>query len=538
MTNQQPVVFLPENYSRLVGRDAQRTNIMAAKLVADTIRTTLGPRGMDKMLVDSMGDIVITNDGVTILKEMEIEHPAAKMLVEVAKTQEEEVGDGTTTAVILTGELLKRAERLLDQNVHPTILAKGYQMAANKADSILRNIALDVDLNDKEILEKIVRTAMMGKSAANHPKLFKIVVDSVMQVLEEDNGKVVNMDNIKIVKKVGGSIDETELIEGVIIDKERVNSNMPNRIENAKIALVNAAFEIEKTEIDAQIRIDTPDQMEAFIKKEEAMLRALTEKVKDTGANVLFVQKGIEDIAQYFLAKEGILAVRRVSESDMNIISKSTGAKITNNINDLSEENLGFADEVFEKKIGGEGMMFIKGCKNPKAVTIFIRGGAEHIIDEIERSIEDAFGDLKVVLKTGKIVAGGGAPEVEVSKELRNYAMEVGGKEQLAIEDFAESLEAVPRTLAENAGMDPIDVLVNLKSAHQDGKRWSGVNIEGNCVGDMQEIGVLEPLSVKIQAIKSAAEASVMILRIDDLIAAKKLDKGGAGLGGPPPGMM
>ncbi len=525
MAEGQPVVILPENYSRLIGRDAQRTNIMAAKLVADTVRTTLGPKGMDKMLVDAMGDIVITNDGVTILKEMEIEHPAAKMLVEVAKTQEEEVGDGTTTAVVLTGELLKKAEQLLDQEVHPTVIAKGYQDAANKAEEILKSIAIDVDTENREILEKVVKTAMMGKSTSTHPKLFKIVVDAVLQVIEKEDGRVLDLDNIKLVKKVGGSIEETELVKGVIIDKERVNPNMPKKITGAKIALVNAPFEIEKTEIDAQIRIESPDQMEAFLKKEEEMLKNLAEKVKEVGANVLFVQKGIDDVAQYYLAKAGILAVRRVSESDMKVLARATGAKIVTNIDDLTEESLGYAEEVSEEKVAGEGMIFVRECKNPKAVTIFIRGGAEHIIDEVERSIEDALGDLKVVFKTGKVVAGGGSPEMEVAKELRKYASQIGGREQLAVESFAEALESIPRTLAENAGLDPIDIIVSLKAEHESGNVWSGVDIDKGSTGDMYEIGVLEPLSVKVQAIKSAAEAATMILRIDDLIAAKKLNK-------------
>jgi thermosome len=536
MSEKQPIVILPESYSRTIGKDAQRMNIMAARMVADTIRTSLGPRGMDKMLVDSLGDIVTTNDGVTILKEMEIEHPAAKLMVEVAKTQEEEVGDGTTTAVILAGELLKKAETLLDQKVHPTVIAKGFTLASDKAEEILNRISISVRQDDVETFKKIVRTAMMSKSSAQHPKLVDVIVDAVMQVLDkEDEQLIFDTDNIKIEKKIGASIDQTELIRGIVIDKERVHPNMSRMVRDAKIALLNASIEIEKTEIDAQIRIESPDQMQAFLAQEESMLKSMADKIKNSGADVLFCEKGIDDIAQHFLAKNGIFAVRRVSESDMKKLSRATGATVVTNIEDINENDLGFASIVEERKVAGEAMTFIEGCKNPKAVTIFIRGGTEHVVDEVERSIDDSLGDLRVVLKNNKVVAGGGSPEMEVAKGLRDYAKQLGGREQLAIEAFADSMEIIPKTLAENAGIDPIDILVELKSQHEKGNQWAGVNIMESNVDDMEEHGVIEPLGVKIQAIRSASETATMILRIDDVIAASKLEKGPGQ--GPPHGM-
>jgi thermosome len=536
MSEKQPIVILPESYSRTIGKDAQRMNIMAARMVADTIRTSLGPRGMDKMLVDSLGDIVTTNDGVTILKEMEIEHPAAKLMVEVAKTQEEEVGDGTTTAVILAGELLKKAETLLDQKVHPTVIAKGFTLASDKAEEILNRISISVRQDDVETFKKIVRTAMMSKSSAQHPKLVDVIVDAVMQVLDkEDEQLIFDTDNIKIEKKIGASIDQTELIRGIVIDKERVHPNMSRMVRDAKIALLNASIEIEKTEIDAQIRIESPDQMQAFLAQEESMLKSMADKIKNSGADVLFCEKGIDDIAQHFLAKNGIFSVRRVSESDMKKLSRATGATVVTNIEDINENDLGFASIVEERKVAGEAMTFIEGCKNPKAVTIFIRGGTEHVVDEVERSIDDSLGDLRVVLKNNKVVAGGGSPEMEVAKGLRDYAKQLGGREQLAIEAFADSMEIIPKTLAENAGIDPIDILVELKSQHEKGNQWAGVNIMESNVDDMEEHGVIEPLGVKIQAIRSASETATMILRIDDVIAASKLEKGPGQ--GPPHGM-
>jgi thermosome len=523
-----PILILPEGYQRTMGRDAQRTNIMAARIAAETVRTTLGPRGMDKMLVDSLGDVVITNDGVTILEEMEIEHPAAKMMVEIAKTQEEEVGDGTTTAVVLSGELLKNAEVLLDQEIHPTVIAKGYKLAADKAEEVLEKIAVNLKgEKQREILEAIVRTAIIGKgSQTPREKLVKILVDAVEQIKEEVEGKpLVELDNIKLQKKVGGSVDDTELIEGVVIDKERVHGDMPRVVEKAKIALLDVALEIEKTEVDAQIRIERPEQLQTFIAEEEKMLKEMVEKVKKSGATVLFCQKGIDDIAQHFLAKAGIFAIRRVSESDMKKLAKATGARIVSSLDDLDSKDLGYAEIVEEKKVAGESFTFIKKCKNPKAVTILIRGGTEHVVDEAERAIKDALGDLKAVIEDGKVVAGGGAPEIEVSKELRKFAETLGGREQFAVKAFADAMEIIPKTLAENAGLDPIDMLVEIKARHEKGEKWAGVDISGK-VSDMWKLRVIEPLKVKTQAIKSASEAASMILRIDDVIAAGKLKEG------------
>jgi thermosome len=536
---QQPIFILPENYSRQIGRDAQRANIMAAKIVAETVRTTLGPKGMDKMLVDSLGDVVITNDGVTILKEMDIEHPAAKMMVEIAKTQEEEVGDGTTTAVILAGELLKRAETLLEQDVHPTVVARGFELAAEKADEILRKIAININHDDKAMLERVVMTAMSGKgSVAIRDWLNKMLVDAVSQVAEQRDGKyVVDIDNIKIEKKTGGGVSDSELIRGVTVDKERVHSSMPKEVKNARILLLDCALEVKETESDTQIRINTPEQLQAFIAQEEKQLHEMVDKIKESGANVVFVQKGIDDFAQHFLAKYGIYACRRVKQSDMLKLSKATGANIVSNVKELTQKDIGSAGLVEERKIAGEEMTIVKECKNPKAVTLLLRGGTEHVIDEAERAVQDAIGDLSAVISTGKIVAGGGAPEMEASKELRKYAMSLGGREQLAVIAFAEALESIPRTLAENSGLDPIDMLVNLKSAHDRGQIWAGVNVATGKVDDMLKLNVIEPLKVKTQAVKSASEVSIMILRIDDVIAAGKLNKGGAGGGGMPPGM-
>ena len=534
---QQPVYILPENYSRQIGRDAQRTNIMAARIVAETVRTTLGPRGIDKMLVDTLGDVVITNDGVTILQEMEIEHPAAKMMVEIAKTQEEEVGDGTTTAVIIAGELLKKAETLLEQEIHPTVIAKGYQMSADKAQEVLQNIAIKVDINDEEMLKKIVKTAISGKGSVSiKDNLNAIIVRAVREVAEKTATKtVVDIDNIKIEKKTGGGISDSELIQGVTVDKEKVHSQMPREVKDARILLLDCALEAKEAGSDTQIRINTPEQMQAFIEQEEKQLKDMVDKIIAMRANVVFCQKGIDDIAQHFLAKKGVYACRRVKQSDMEKLSKATGAKIVSNLKDANETDMGAAGMVEEKKISGEAMTFVKECKNPKAVTILIRGGTEHVVDEVERAIKDAIGDLAAVLETGKIVAGGGAPEIEVAKELRKYAASLGGKEQLAANAFADALESIPRTLAENAGLDPIDIIVNLKAAHEEGKKWAGVDVFTGEVRDMEKMHVLEPLKVKTQAIKSASEVSIMILRIDDVIAAGKLSgRGPQGPGGMP----
>lgn len=533
--NQQPVYILPENYSRQIGKDAQRTNIMAARIVAETIRTTLGPKGMDKMLVDSLGDVVITNDGVTILQEMEIEHPAAKMMVEIAKTQEEEVGDGTTTAVIIAGELLKKAETLLEQDIHPTIIAKGFQMSADKAQEVLKEIGMPVNIDDDETLKKIVTTAISGKgSVAIKDTLNNIIVKAVKEVAEKAGNKiVVDIENIKLEKKTGGGIGDTELIQGVTIDKERVHSQMPKQISGAKILLLDSALEVKEAGSDTQIRINTPEQLQAFIEQEEKQLKEMVEKIINLGANVVFCQKGIDDIAQHFLAKNKIYACRRVKQSDVQKLSKATGAKIITNLKDATVDDMGYAGAVEERKISGEEMTFVKECKNPKAVTILIRGGTEHVVDEVERAINDAIGDLAAVLETGKIVAGGGAPEIEVAKELRKYATTLGGKEQLAAHAFADALESIPRTLAENAGLDPIDIIVNIKAAHADGRKWAGVEVTTGKIEDMDKLNVLEPLKVKTQAIKSASEVAIMILRIDDIIAAGKLS--GRGPQGPMP---
>ncbi|MFA4661493.1 thermosome subunit beta [Pyrococcus kukulkanii] len=523
----QPILILPEGTQRYVGRDAQRMNILAARIIAETVRTTLGPKGMDKMLVDSLGDIVITNDGATILDEMDIQHPAAKMMVEVAKTQDKEAGDGTTTAVVIAGELLRKAEELLDQNIHPSIIIKGYTLAAQKAQEILDSIAKEVKPDDEEILLKAAMTAITGKAAEEEREyLAKLAVEAVKLVAEEKEGKFkVDIDNIKLEKKEGGSVRDTRLIRGVVIDKEVVHPGMPKRVENAKIALINDALEVKETETDAEIRITSPEQLQAFLEQEEKMLKEMVDKIKEVGANVVFVQKGIDDLAQHYLAKYGILAVRRVKKSDMEKLAKATGAKIVTNIRDLTPEDLGEAELVEERKVAGENMIFVEGCKNPKAVTILIRGGTEHVVDEVERALEDAVKVVKDILEDGKIIAGGGAAEIELSIKLDEYAKEVGGKEQLAIEAFAEALKVIPRTLAENAGLDPIETLVKVIAAHKEKGPTIGIDVYEGEPADMMERGVIEPVRVKKQAIKSASEAAIMILRIDDVIAAQKLEK-------------
>ncbi|WP_258083255.1 thermosome subunit beta [Thermococcus thermotolerans] len=530
----QPVVILPEGTQRYVGRDAQRLNILAARIIAETVRTTLGPKGMDKMLVDSLGDIVITNDGATILDEMDIQHPAAKMMVEVAKTQDKEAGDGTTTAVVIAGELLRKAEELLDQNIHPSIVIKGYALAAEKAQEILDEIAKDVDVEDVEMLKKAAVTAITGKAAEEEREyLANIAVEAVKQVAEKVDGVYkVDLDNIKFEKKEGGSVKDTRLIKGVVIDKEVVHPGMPKRVENAKIALINEALEVKETETDAEIRITSPEQLQAFLEQEEKMLREMVEKIKEVGANVVFVQKGIDDLAQHYLAKYGILAVRRVKKSDMEKLAKATGAKIVTNVRDLTSEDLGEAELVEQRKVAGENMIFVEGCKNPKAVTILIRGGTEHVVDEVERALEDAVKVVKDIVEDGKILAAGGAPEIELAIRLDEFAKEVGGKEQLAIEAFAEALKVIPRTLAENAGLDPIETLVKVIAAHKEKGPTIGVDVFEGEPADMMERGVIAPVRVTKQAIKSASEAAIMILRIDDVIAASKLEKDKEGKGG------
>jgi len=532
---------MPEGGQRIIGRDAQRMNILAGKIVAETVRSTLGPKGMDKMLVDSLGDVVITNDGKTILDEMDIAHPAAKMMVEVAKAQESEVGDGTTTAVIFSGELLKKAEELLEQNIHPSVITRGYRLANEEAQKVLEEIAQPIKSDDIKTLEKIANTAMTGKNAERASEaLAKLAVEAVLQVAEDQDGKkVIDLDNIKLEKKEGASIHDTELIRGIVIDKERVHPSMPTRIENGRIALLDVAVEVKETETDAEIRITDPQQLKSFLAEEENMLRTMVDKIKATGANVLFCQKGIDDMAQHFFAKAGIFAVRRVKKSDMEKLARATGATVLTNLEDLSKDDLGAAGLIEEKKIGGEEMTFVQKCKNPKAVTIFIRGGTEHVVDEVERAMEDAIGGVASAVENGKVVAGGGAIEIELARSIRAFADSLKGREQLAVQAFAEALEVVPRSLAENAGLDPIDKIVELRSAHEkSANKWFGLDVFSGKVQDMYARGVIEPLKIKTQAIKSASEAAEMILRIDDVISARDLSKGESRGGGMPPGGM
>jgi len=521
----QPVLILKEGTGRSRGREAQRNNIMAARIIAEAVKTTLGPRGMDKMLISGMGDIKITNDGAAILREIDVEHPAAKMVVEVAKTQDDMVGDGTTTAVILAGELLGKAEELLDQKIHSTTVVSGYRKAFQKAEEVLQKIGIPVDLEDRETLRKVAVTAMASKvmgEARQH--LANIAVDAVKQIVEQRGEKnTADIDNIQIIKKEGKSLADTELIQGIILDKEVVHPGMPKRVEKARIALITAALEVKKTEISAEIRIREPTQMKAFRDKETRMLKDMVEKVKKAGANVLICQKGIDDLAQHFLAKEGIMAMRRVKESDMEKLTKATGGRIINNLDDLKAKDLGEAGLVEERKIGDDKMVFIEKCKDPRSVSVLIRAGLEKMIDEAERAIHDALSVVADVIEHNKVVAGGGAVEAEIAKEIRDYATKVGGREQLAIEAFADSAEAIPKTLAENAGLNTIDILVALRSAHQKKKGYTmGVDVFSGDITNMLEKGVIEPVRVKQQALKSAAEVACMILRIDDVIAATK----------------
>jgi thermosome len=521
----QPVLILKEGTSRSRGKEAQRNNIMAAKIIAEAIRSTLGPRGMDKMLVDSLGDITITNDGAAILDEIDVEHPAAKMMVEIAKTQDDMVGDGTTTAVVLSGELLKKAEELLEQNIHPTLIVSGYRKAAEKAMEILDNISEVVKVDDKVTLKKVAITSMSSKGVGSAREHFAdIAIEAVKQIAEKRGEKwSADIDNIQIIKKEGKSLLDTGLIRGIILDKEVVHAGMPKRVENAKIALVNTALEVKKTEISAEIRIRDPTQMKAFLDKETNMLKTMVEKITKAGANVMICQKGIDDMAQHFLAKEGVLAVRRVKESDMDKLSRATGGRMATNLDDLKPEDLGHADLVEERKIGDDKMVFIEGCKDPKSVSILIRAGLERMVDEAERSMNDALCVVADLFKKNKVVVGGGAVEAEVAKELRHYAVKIGGREQLAVEAFAESLEIIPNTLAENSGLEKIDIMVELRAAHEKPKGYlMGVDVFVGKVTNMQKMGVIEPLSVKEQAIKSASEAASMILRIDDVISSSK----------------
>ncbi|MEA2004201.1 MAG: thermosome subunit beta [archaeon] len=536
----QPVIVVPEGTFRESGKNAQLANIAAAKVVADAVRTTLGPKGMDKMLTDSLGEVVITNDGVTILEEMEIQHPAAKMVVEVAKAQDEEVGDGTTTAAVLTGELLKQAETLIEQKIHPTSIAQGYRLAKEKALEIINKIGIDVSMQDKDLLTKIALTSMTGKSSESAKEfLAKIAVEAISQVSVEGDGKIViDLDQVKLEKKAGGSTDETTLISGLIIDKEVVHSSMPKKVEDVKVALINSAIEVKELERDAQIRITDPAQMNAFIEQEEKMLKGMVDKIIASKANVVFCQKGVDDMAQHYLAKAGIMVVRRVKKSDMDALSKATGGSVISNLDEVSSSDLGSSGIVEEKKISGSEMIFVRKCKDPKSVSILVRGGTEHVVDEIERAMKDALGGVAASIEVGKIVAGGGAPEAEIAKDLRKYSESVGGREQLAISAFASAMDIIPKTLAENAGIDPINILVELRSQHDKGVKWVGIDVFQNSVKDMLKLGVVEPIKIKTQAIKSASEAAEMILRIDDVISASKLGGGGGGMpeGMPPMG--
>jgi len=531
----RPVIILREGSTRSRGRDARRSNMMAAQIISEVLKTTLGPRGMDKMLIDSLGDITITNDGATILDEIDVQHPAAKMMIEVAKTQDDEVGDGTTTAVILSGELLKKAEDLLDQNIHPSIIIAGYQKAAEEAIKALEKAAVDVDIEDRETLMNLATTAMRSKAVSlARTHLAGIAIDAIKLIIEERDGQVIaDVDNVQIVKKEGKSLKESELVRGIIIDKEVIHPGMPKKREDARIALVDAALEVEKTEFDAEIRIRSPDAIKAFLDQEAEMLRRMVDRVTDSGANVLFCQKGIDDVAQHFLSKEGVLVVRRVKKSDMEKLARATGGRVVSNLSDLKVSDLGSCEVVEERKIGEDRMVFVEGCKDPKAVAIFIRAGLERMIDEGERTMNDALYVISDVVELPKMVPGGGAIEMDLSKAVRAHARQVGGREQLAIEAFSEALEVVPRTLADNAGLDILDTVVALKAAHEkEGGSAMGVNVFEEGVIDMLEQGVVEPMAVKLQAIKSAVEVASMILRIDDVVAASA-PEGGPGGGGP-----
>ena len=521
-TQAVPVLVLKEGTSRTVGRDARRTNILAARVIAEALATSLGPRGMDKLLVDSFGSATITGDGAAILKEMDVQHPAAKMLVEVAKAQDDEVGDGTTTVVVLAGELLKNAGELLDQDIHPSIVIDGYEKALQKALEIIDNISIKVDPTDKEVLKNIARTALSSKVVAEYKDfLADLAVEAILTVAEKtEEGYKVDLDDVKVEKKKGESIEDTILVKGIVLDKEVVHPGMPKRVEKAKIALLDCPLEIEKPEWSAKIHVTTPEQLKAFLDQEAEMLKKMVDKIASVGANVVFCQKGIDDMAQHFLAKKGILAVRRVKKSDMEKLARATGGKIVTSIEDLSPEDLGEAELVEERKVAEEKMVFVEGCKNPRAVSILIRGGAEHIVDEAERAIHDALCVVRNILREPKIVAGGGAVEIEVARELREFAKTLPSKEQLAVIKYADALEYIPSILAQNAGIEPVDAIVELRSRHEKGERWAGVEVLGGKIADIYEMGVIEPAIVKKQTIKSATEAAVMILRIDDIIAA------------------
>ena len=545
-----PVVLLKDGASQTKGRDAQKNNISAAKIIADIVRTSLGPRGMDKMLVDSLGDMTITNDGATILKEIDVQHPAAKMLVEIAKSTDNEVGDGTTSVVVLAGALLEQAESLLQQEVHPTVIVDGYRKSANKAKEYIKDIADEVTADDKPTLLKIARTSMQTKMIRkDSDKLGDMVVNAVLSVAEKnDSNYTVDIDDIKVEKKTGGSIAESSILQGIVLDKEVVHSGMPKKMSGAKIALINTALEVSKTETDAKINITNPQQMKSFLDEENKMLQNMVDKVVGSGASVVFCQKGIDDMSQHYLSKAGILAVRRVKESDLTKLAKATGGRIVTNLDDLSEKDLGAADLVQERKIEEDRWVFVEGCKHPKSVTILLRASSQRVVDEAERSIHDAIMVVKDVMELPLIVAGGGAPETFAATKIRSWAKTLEGREQLAAEKFAEALESIPLSLSENAGMDPIDTLASLRSRQLNGEKWTGIDVRKGKVVDIKSSDIVEPLSVKTQIISAAAEAACMILRIDDVIATAKsagpppgaeggMPPGMGGMGGMPPGM-
>jgi len=531
-TPQGPVLVLKESALQQKGRDAQKNNIAAAKLVAELVKTSLGPRGLDKMLVDSLGDVTITNDGATILKEIDTQHPAAKMMVEISKTIDTEVGDGTTSSVVFAGALLEKAEKLLEKDVHSTVIIDGYQAASEKALELLAKLAKTVKPDDRESLIKIAKTSMQSKLISeDSAPLSKLIVDSILKIAEKDGDKYsVDLDNLKVEKKAGGSIDDTSLINGIVLDKEIVHSGMPTKVEEAKIALVNTALEVEKTEMSAEIRISDPTQMQQFLEEENKMLKSMVDKIHNIGANVLICQKGIDDISQHYLSKHGVLAVRRVKESDMTKLAKATGGRISTNLDDISADDLGSAEIVQQKKVESDKWVFIEGCKNPRSVTVLIRGGSQRVVDEVDRSLHDSLMVVKDVVENPSIVAGGGSPEAYLAAELNEWSSSSEGREQLAIKQYAEAFESIPLTIAENAGMDPIDTIITLRANQSNGKQTVGINAKESKIGDMFRLDIVEPLVVKEQIIKSATEAACMILRIDDVIAVS----GGSGAGGPP----
>jgi len=532
-TPQGPVLVLKERALQQKGRDAQKNNIAAAKLVAELVKTSLGPRGLDKMLVDSLGDVTITNDGATILKEIDTQHPAAKMMVEISKTIDTEVGDGTTSSVVFAGALLEKAEKLLEKDVHSTVIIDGYQAASEKALELLAKLAKTVKPDDRESLIKIAKTSMQSKLVSeDSAPLSKLVVDSILKIAEKDGDKhSVDLDNLKVEKKAGGSIDDTSLVNGIVLDKEIVHSGMPTKVEEAKIALVNAALEVEKTEMSAEIRISDPTQMQQFLEEENKMLKSMVDKIHNIGANVLICQKGIDDISQHYLSKHGIMAVRRVKESDMTKLAKATGGRISTNLDDISADDLGSAEIVQQKKVESDKWVFIEGCKNPRSVTVLIRGGSQRVVDEVDRSIHDSLMVVKDVVEKPSIVAGGGSPEAYLSTELNEWAGSYDGREQLAMKQYAEAFEIIPLTIAENAGMDPIDTIITLRANQSSGKEAVGINAKEGKIGNMFSLDIVEPLAVKEQIIKSATETACMILRIDDVIAVS----GGPSAGGMPP---